>query len=175
MAETTRILVADDEESVRDVAARALAAPGREIEKAQDGKTAADLLAKSPYDLLVTDIKMPRMTGDQLVREARKLRPDIQIIMMTGFPELDTAREGIRQGVYEYLMKPFDLEDLKGAARRALEVQRLSRENKAYQLELEARYLANVDRITTTDYLAEGYAIPLAQIFVPGKGVTALR
>ena len=127
-----RILVVDDQEMMRDSLATTLARDGHEVVAAGDGQAAvARLGGAGRFDLLITDLKMPRMTGIELLQEARRLRPDMPVVLMTAFATVSTAVEAMKLGAYDYIQKPFDGDEIKLLVDRTLEHSRLLRENQA--------------------------------------------
>ncbi|HET6247595.1 MAG TPA: sigma-54 dependent transcriptional regulator [Tepidisphaeraceae bacterium] len=127
-----RILIADDQEMMRDSLAATLARDGHEVIAAGDGQAAVSRLAgPGRFDLLITDLKMPRMTGIELLQEAKRLRPDMPVVLMTAFATVTTAVEAMKLGAYDYIQKPFDGDEIKMLVDRTLEHSRLIRENMA--------------------------------------------
>src|SRR5438067_488201 len=126
-----RILVCDDQEMMRDSLASTLAREGHEVTAANDGTVALQRLSAARFDLLITDLKMPRMTGIELLGEAKKLRPEMPVIMMTAFATVQTAVEAMKLGAYDYIQKPFDGDEIKLLVDRTLEHSRLVKENAA--------------------------------------------
>lgn len=115
-----RILVADDEEPIRELLARALALAEYEVEVAPDGRAALDCLRRGPCDLLITDLKMPGLDGLSLVREVRRLAPEMPIVIITGYSTEEAAIEALNLGVTGYLTKPFRVPKILSAAAKAL-------------------------------------------------------
>jgi excisionase family DNA binding protein len=115
-----RILVADDEESIREMLAQTLMLADYVVETVPDGQAAIDCLRIQPFDLLITDLSMPRVDGLGLIREARRLQPQLPIIIITGFSTESTAIEAINLGVTGYLTKPFKLSKVLSVAARAI-------------------------------------------------------
>jgi two-component system response regulator HydG len=128
-----RILVVDDQEMIRDSLAATLAREGHEIVAAADGPAAVARLGTTRFDLLISDMRMPRMTGLELLAEARRLRPDMPVVLMTAFATVNAAVEAMKQGAYDYIQKPFDGEEIKLLVDRTLEHSRLKLENQAYR------------------------------------------
>src|SRR5688572_23912738 len=128
-----RILVADDQEMMRDSLASTLVREGHEVVAAGDGAAAVQRLgaAGARFDLLITDLKMPKMTGIELLQEAKKLRPDMPVVLMTAFATVNTAVEAMKLGAYDYIQKPFDGDEIKLLVERTLEHNRLIKENAA--------------------------------------------
>src|SRR3954447_14796925 len=127
-----KILVCDDQELMRDSLAAILVREGHEVIAAGDGSAAvARLSSGAKFDLLITDLKMPRMTGLELLAEAKRLRADMPVVLMTAFATVQTAVEAMKLGAYDYIQKPFDGEEIKLMVERTLEHNRLIRENAA--------------------------------------------
>lgn len=115
-----RVLVVDDEESIRDLLAKTLALAEYDVDLAPDGRTALERLRIIPYDLLITDLKMPGVDGLTVIKEARRLKPDIPVIIITGFSTEASAIEAVNLGVSGYLTKPFRVPRVLAAAAKAL-------------------------------------------------------
>jgi excisionase family DNA binding protein len=115
-----RILVVDDEQAVRDLLAKTLTMADYDVDTATDGPSAIERLRAVTYDLLITDLKMPGMDGLSVIREARKINPELPIIVITGYSTEASAIEAINLGVAGYLTKPFRLPRILAAAARAL-------------------------------------------------------
>ena len=115
-----RILVVDDEASIRDLLSKTLALAEYDVDLAPDGRTALDRLRIVPYDLLITDLKMPGVDGITVIREGRRLRPDIPVVIITGYSTEASAIEAINLGVSGYLTKPFRVPRVLAAAAKAL-------------------------------------------------------
>src|SRR3954447_16581042 len=126
-----RILVCDDQEMMRDSLASTLVREGHEVTAASDGGLALQRLSSAKFDLLITDLKMPRMTGIELLGEAKKLRPEMPVVIMTAFATVQTAVDAMKQGAYDYIQKPFDGDEIKMLVDRTLEHNRLIKENAA--------------------------------------------
>ena len=137
---TARILVVDDERSMRELLAIVLGREGYEVVVAEDGRQAVAALEKRPVDLLITDIHMPDMTGIEVLRAAREVSPDVAGIMVTAFASTETAIEALRMGAYDYIHKPFNVDELKIVVRDALERRRLKRENVLLKRALQASH-----------------------------------
>lgn len=125
-----KILVVDDESVILALMADILGEEGYEVATASNGRQALDMLAKSDeFILLFTDIMMPEMDGIALIREARKICPALIPIVMTGFATLETARAAVKEGAYDYVLKPFSLSEVKLAVMNAIERHHLQQEN----------------------------------------------
>ena len=124
-----RILVCDDQEMMRDSLAANLARADHEVTAAGDGPQALARLAAGRFDLLITDLKMPKMTGLELLAEAKKIRPDMPVVLMTAFASVQTAVDAMKAGAYDYIQKPFEGDEIKMLVERTLEHSRLKQEN----------------------------------------------
>ncbi len=124
-----RILVVDDERSMRELLAIVLRREGYEVLLAENGRAAIDLLEREPVDLLISDIKMPDLSGVDVLRAAKAIDQDILGIMITAFASTDTAVEAMRLGACDYLSKPFDVDLLKMKVREKIENRQLRQEN----------------------------------------------
>ncbi len=130
MDDRGKILVVDDEAVIRELLSDVLSDEGYAVECAANAREALALLREvDGFFLLFTDVMMPEMDGIELVREARKIRPDLIPIVMTGFASLESARGAVKEGAYDYILKPFSLSDIKLAVTNAVERYRLTREN----------------------------------------------
>ncbi len=124
-----RILAVDDEPSMRELLAIVMRREGYEVLLAENGRAAIDLLERERIDLMISDIKMPDMSGVDVLRAAKKIDRDIIGIMITAFASTETAVEALRMGAYDYVSKPFNVDELKLKVRDALEQRKLRREN----------------------------------------------
>lgn len=115
-----RVLVVDDEATIRDLLSKTLALAEYDVDLAPDGRTALDRLRIIPYDLLITDLKMPGVDGLTVIREARRLKADLPVIIITGFSNEASAIEAVNLGVSGYLTKPFRVPRVLAAAAKAL-------------------------------------------------------
>lgn len=114
------ILIVDDEASIRDLLAKTLALAEYDVDVAPDGRSALDLMRSYPYDLLIADLKMPGMDGLSVIREAKRYKSDMPVIVITGFSTESSAIEAINLGVTGYLTKPFRVPQVLAAAAKAL-------------------------------------------------------
>ena len=129
-AATARVLVVDDERSMRELLAIVLKRDGYEVLVAENGRTALDLLRRERVDILITDIRMPEMNGVDLLREAKRIDPEVTSIVMTAFASTETAVEALRLGAADYVNKsPGAANELRMRVRKELERKRLQEEN----------------------------------------------
>jgi two-component system response regulator PilR (NtrC family) len=124
-----RILVADDERSLRELLAIVLRREGHEVLLAESGEVALTALKRGPLDLLISDIKMPDMSGVEVLRAAKATDASLPAIMMTAYASTETAVEAMRLGACDYLIKPFDVDELKLKVREKLDARQLRQEN----------------------------------------------
>ena len=124
-----RILVVDDEKVIRDMLADFLGMEGYVVRTAEDGSSALGELTRSHFDLVISDLKMPKMGGIALLDEITKAAPDAITVIMTGFGTVETAIDAMKRGAYDYVLKPFKIEDVVRMLQRGLDRQRLQQEN----------------------------------------------
>ena len=115
-----RVLVVDDEASIRDLLSKTLALADYDVDVAPDGQSALDRMRVSPYNLLITDLKMPGMDGMSMISEARRLNSELPIIIITGFSTEASAIDAVNTGVSGYLTKPFKVPKVLEVAAKAL-------------------------------------------------------
>jgi len=127
--ERTRILVVDDEEIVRESLSGWLQKDGYSLDVAPDGPTALEKVQAERRSILLVDLKMPGMDGLQVLQEVKKLQPDVAVVIMTAYATVDTAVQAMKLGAYDYLLKPFDPEELSLMVEKISAQQALVREN----------------------------------------------
>jgi two-component system response regulator PilR (NtrC family) len=135
-----RVLIVDDEESMRDFLSIMLHREGYQVDTAVDGAQAVVHLRDHSYDLVISDIKMPRMTGLELLAHIKERTPETVVLMVTAFSSTDEAVEAMKQGAYDYITKPFKNEEIRLIVKNALERRDLRRENLALKEALGQRY-----------------------------------
>src|SRR5215471_20437221 len=127
--EPARVLVVDDEKFIREILAEFLGMEGYVVRTAEDGSSALTELSRSHYDLVISDLKMPKMGGMELLEAMNKVAPNALTVIMTGFGTVETAIDAMKRGAYDYVLKPFKVEEVTMIVQRGLEKQRLSAEN----------------------------------------------
>ncbi|MCK5117904.1 MAG: response regulator, partial [Candidatus Aegiribacteria sp.] len=132
-----KILVVDDEESIRITLSEFLRKDKHDVQVAEDADKAIELLGQEDFDLVVSDIILPRTTGVDLLKAIRKISPYTQVVMMTGKPTVDTASESLRAGAFDYLYKPIRRDSILKTVRNALKIKTLEDQNRKHQEELE--------------------------------------
>lgn len=135
-----RILVVDDEEINRDFLQELLTQQGYDVKTASDGMMALDLLKNEAFHVVLSDLRMPRVNGIELVRQLKEIAPFTVGIIFTGYAAIETAVEAIKVGAYDYIPKPFRVEVIQVVLQRALEYQRLNHENISLRRQLKAKY-----------------------------------
>lgn len=135
--EALKILIVDDEKMSREALQEFLSNLTTSIQTAQDGQEAIDLLRKEEFDLVLTDLKMPKADGLMVLEEAKSINPDIHVVIITGFASLETALEAIKKGAYDYITKPFKLDEMVVVVRNAAEKIKLTKENKGLVQQLK--------------------------------------
>ena len=143
-----RILVVDDEETIREIVSSMLNSAQFQTRQASSGVEALALLdSGEEFDLVVSDLLMPEMDGFALLERTKERFPSLQVVMVTAVSDISAALRAIRDGAYDYLLKPFEREQLLATVRRALEKRRLQRENDAYRINLEALVAARTEQL----------------------------
>ncbi len=128
-SEIFRILIAEDDDILRDILQNTLQNSQRVIQVYKDGQEAIQALQQAPFDLVITDLKMSGADGLQVLEEAKRYHPESIVIIMTGYASLDTAIRAIRGGAYDYIRKPFKIDELEIVVHNACEKIFLLREN----------------------------------------------
>ena len=123
------ILVIDDKESMRQMLAKTLESEGFEVDTARDGERGLDKAKEKRFDLILTDLKLPKMDGLEVLSSIKDLDPEVAVIVMTAYGTIETAVQAIKQGAFDFLTKPFDVDHLHVLIQRALENRRLLAEN----------------------------------------------
>jgi response regulator RpfG family c-di-GMP phosphodiesterase len=127
--ERPRVLIVDDEKFIRDILADFLGMEGYIVRTAEDGAAALEELNNAHYDLIISDLKMPRMGGIELLDAVGTAAPHALTVIMTGFGTVETAIDAMKRGAYDYILKPFKVEEVIRVVQRGIEKQRLSAEN----------------------------------------------
>jgi response regulator RpfG family c-di-GMP phosphodiesterase len=173
-----RVLVVDDEDSIRNAIGKFLRARGYDVTVTESGAGALDALQRERFDALLCDVRMPGMSGTQVVPRAIELRPDLAVLMLTAVNDASTATEALAQGAMDYLMKPVELDDLAKAVERALRkrdleiqqrnVERMIREEVALRTEELHREQAQLAEISISIVRALVYAQEAKDPFLRG-------
>ncbi len=140
MSSSMSILIVDDDEVTCNLLEEVLSKEGYLVDKASSGRQAIEKGENKLYEVVLTDIRMNDVDGLEVLRAYRKKSPETIIIMMTAFGSIETAIQAIKEGAYDYVSKPFKLDEIKLTIRRALEQKRLLQENLLYRQELITKY-----------------------------------
>jgi len=135
-----RILVVDDDDSLRWVTQAQLQQSGYDVAAAADGNSALASIRQAPPDLVITDLKMPGMSGLELLRKIREDYPEIIVIMVTAFGSVENAVEAMKTGAYDYIMKPVNMDELRLIVNRGLEHLDLQEEVRLLRSSLDQKY-----------------------------------
>jgi two-component system, NtrC family, response regulator AtoC len=133
------LLVADDDQVARDLLAETLAREGYRVRVAANGEECVRLAEAEPFDMALVDLRMPDLDGLGVLKRLAVSQPDLPIVILTAFATIGTAIEAVNAGAYDYLSKPFRMEEIKVVVRRTLEARQLARENLQYRQDLKTR------------------------------------
>lgn len=138
------ILVVDDERSMREILEIFLKNEGYHVTVADNGQTAIDAIKKDIYDLIITDMKMPRVSGLDLLKYAKELSPGTVVVIITAFGTMQSAVEAMKLGAYDYIQKPFQMDDIRLVVKNALEKQRLQKDVAILKEQLQVPSVKNI-------------------------------
>ncbi len=145
MGTTGEILVVDDDARMRELVAKVLVREGYAVRALPRAQAVLQALEEGPADLVISDIKMPEMDGLTLLQEVKRAAPETTVLLMTAFGSIDTAVQAIKAGAYDYLTKPFKMDELIVVVQRAMEERRLRAEVRALREEVGQKYhFANI-------------------------------
>ena len=144
-----QILVVEDSKPLREMLVHVLREDGTRVDSAKDGKEALDRYYSTPYDLIITDLNMPEVTGIELIKKIREQDDLIEFIIITGYASLESAVEAIKAGAFDYIIKPFKVEELKVAVRNVKDKVLLKKKNNTLMEKLRGFY-EEIDRYKYT-------------------------
>lgn len=136
----SKILLVDDEASILSVLSVLLKAEGYEIVPVDNGEKAIELIKSTPFDLMISDIRMRPVDGITLLKSARELRPTMSVLMITGYGTIETAVESLKYGAFDYITKPFKVDELLITVQRAIEYNKTISENIDLKAQLTGKY-----------------------------------
>jgi DNA-binding NtrC family response regulator len=172
----SKILIIEDEEAIRRVLTKILKEENSsyDIFEASDGLLAIEFIKNQDFDLILCDIKMPKMDGLELLEATKKIKPDIPIVMISGHGDLETAVETMRHGAYDYISKPPDLNRLLNTVRNALDRKKLIKENKILKQRVDKKYemIGHSDQIQDVKSVIEKVAPTEARVLITGPNGT---
>ncbi len=172
----SKILIIEDEAAIRRVLKKIISeeSDSYQVEEAEDGLAGIELIKNNDYDLVLCDIKMPKMDGVEVLEKARKIKPEIPMVMISGHGDLDTAVNTMRLGAFDYISKPPDLNRLLNTVRNALDRKELVVENKRLKKKVSKNYemIGESDAITHIKDIIEKVAATDARVLITGPNGT---
>ena len=172
----SKILIIEDEEAIRRVLTKILKEENSsyDIFEASDGLLAIEFIKNQDFDLILCDIKMPKMDGLEVLEATKKIKPDIPIVMISGHGDLETAVETMRHGAYDYISKPPDLNRLLNTVRNALDRKKLIKENKILKQRVDKKYemIGHSDQIQNVKSVIDKVAPTEARVLITGPNGT---
>ncbi|SNR14954.1 sigma-54-dependent transcriptional regulator [Tenacibaculum jejuense] len=172
----SKILIIEDEAAIRRVLKKIISEENDsyQVEEAEDGLAGIELIKNNDYDLVLCDIKMPKMDGVEVLEKAKKIKPEIPMVMISGHGDLDTAVNTMRLGAFDYISKPPDLNRLLNTVRNALDRKELVVENKRLKKKVSKNYemIGESDAITHIKDIIEKVAATDARVLITGPNGT---
>ncbi|WP_372792882.1 sigma-54-dependent transcriptional regulator [Lutibacter sp.] len=172
----SKILIIEDEAAIRRVLKKIISEENEtyEVEEAEDGLVGIEMISKSDFDLVLCDIKMPKMDGVEVLEKIKNLKPEIPVVMISGHGDLDTAVNTMRLGAFDYISKPPDLNRLLNTVRNALENKELVVENKFLKKKVSKKYemIGESEAISHIKAMIEKVAPTDARVFITGPNGT---
>lgn len=135
-----KILVVDDEAAIRKALVKFLVSQDYDVDSASDGAEAVEMAKDKIYDMVISDLKMPNMTGIELIKQIKSIHPEIVFIIMTGFGTIESAVDAIKAGAFHYITKPFELDDVALLVEKALSYRTLVRDNQILKKQVKEKY-----------------------------------
>ncbi|APG63993.1 response regulator [Tenacibaculum todarodis] len=172
----SKILIIEDEAAIRRVLKKIISEENDsyQVEEAEDGLVGIEMIAKEDYDLVLCDIKMPKMDGVEVLEKAKKIKPEVPMVMISGHGDLDTAVNTMRLGAFDYISKPPDLNRLLNTVRNALDKKELVVENKRLKKKVSKNYemIGESDAISHIKEIIEKVAATDARVLITGPNGT---
>ena len=172
----SKILIIEDEASIRRVLNKILSEENDtyQVEEAEDGAQGFEKIKNTDYDLVLCDIKMPKMDGEELLEAVKKIKPEIPIVMISGHGDMETAINTMRLGAFDYISKPPDLNRLLNTVRNALDKKQLVVENKILKKKVSKNYemIGNSEPINHIKHMIEKVAKTDARVLITGPNGT---
>src|ERR1051325_2865362 len=161
-----RILVVDDEETIREIVCSMLTSCNYQCKQAASGLEALAILESGDeFELMLSDLMMAGLDGNGLLEKSKEKYPDMPVVMVTAVHDISVALAAIRNGAYDYLLKPFEREQLLATVRRALENRRLKLENRAYQTNLEPQAIERTEQLSRANGQLKEATTPLERSY----------
>ena len=171
-----KILIIEDEAAIRRVLTKIISEENEayHVEEAEDGLLGIEMIKNQDYDLVLCDIKMPKMDGVEVLEKAKKIKPEIPIVMISGHGDLETAVNTMRLGAFDYISKPPDLNRLLNTVRNALDKKTLTLENKRLKKKVSKSYqmIGESDAISQIKNIIEKVAATDARVLITGSNGT---
>ena len=172
----SKILIIEDEAAIRRVLVKIISEENDtyKVEEAEDGLLGIEMIKNNDYDLVLCDIKMPKMDGVEVLEKTKKIKPETPIVMISGHGDLDTAVNTMRLGAFDYISKPPDLNRLLNTVRNALEKKTLVVENKRLKIKVSKNYemIGESNAITHIKEIIEKVAVTDARVLITGPNGT---
>jgi two-component system, NtrC family, nitrogen regulation response regulator NtrX len=172
----SKILIIEDESAIRRVLTKILSEenPTYTVEEAEDGVSGFEKIKNNDYDLVLCDIKMPKMDGVEVLEAVKKIKPEIPMVMISGHGDMETAIQTMRLGAFDYISKPPDLNRLLNTVRNALDRKKLVVENKILKKKVSKNYemIGNSDAINQIKDIIEKVALTEARVLITGPNGT---
>ncbi len=168
------ILVVEDDQMVRDVVVESLLADGRIVDVCSDGKEALELAARKHYDLLVTDMRLPGMDGLSLIRGLKATAMDTDVIVITGYGTIENAVECMKAGALDYLIKPFNVDQIQMAVRKGLELRELRKRAEERDFYRQLSYVDSLTTVYNRRYFDEAICAEIQQAILHKKSFVLL-
>ena len=172
----SRIVIVEDEAAIRRVLSKILSEENEnyQVEEAEDGLQALEKIKAADYDLVLCDIKMPKMDGEELLQEVKKIKPEIPMVMISGHGDMETAINTMRLGAFDYISKPPDLNRLLNTVRNALDKKQLVVENKILKKKVSKNYemIGVSEPISHIKDIIEKVAVTDARVLITGPNGT---
>ena len=176
MSKESKILIVEDEAAIRRVLVRILEdeSPSYKVDAAEDGEEGLKMIAQEEYDLVISDIKMPKMSGEELLVEAKKIKPETIFVMISGHGDLETAINTMKLGAFDYISKPPDLNRLLTTVRNALDKSQLVVENTILKKKVSKKYeiIGANESIQQISAMIEKVAPTEARVLITGPNGT---
>ena len=173
---TARVLVVDDEANILEALDKVLTKEGHQVVTVPHGRAALDVLRKQPIDVMITDLRMPGMSGDDLLKAAKALTPEVEIVVMTAYGTVENAVDAMKHGAYDFISKPLKRAAIVQTVQKAFERSRLVAENSELRAQLAAisqpSIIGNSQVMRATLQMAEQAANSSATILLLGESGT---
>ncbi|GAB7026538.1 sigma-54-dependent transcriptional regulator [Geotalea toluenoxydans] len=171
------ILVVDDEQSMREFLAILLEREGYAVQQSENATSALTVLQACPFDLVISDVNMPGLNGMQLLEEIKKKSPETAVLMITAFTTAEQAVEAMKRGAYDYIAKPFKVEEVKVLVKNALEKSHLQKENRRLKEVVQERYsfsglIGKSKKMRDIYDLIEKVSVSMANVLILGESGT---